>query len=179
MYKANEKIETIRELLRRAYAVVSSKGGRIPEVGQRTMANLPDAIDGLAGGSVLLEDLLGLPESLPEAYEFPQAQEVYSTLEDVMTTMDLDLTQKQAAEITQATINIVGEDTDGVTSVPLGKGSALEQFYGLTLPENCEWMTEDDVYTHLEAVMMQIDPELTPEMVTEITNNTLTNALYI
>lgn len=40
-----------------------------------------------------------------ETYEFMTAEEVCSELEDIMTTMDIDLTPEKAKEITQQTLN--------------------------------------------------------------------------
>ena len=40
-----------------------------------------------------------------ESYEFMTPEEVCSTLENIMTSMDLELTQEQAAEITSNTLN--------------------------------------------------------------------------
>lgn len=44
MKTLNEQIEKVRELIRKCYGVVASKNGTVPEVGERTMANLPNAI---------------------------------------------------------------------------------------------------------------------------------------
>lgn len=44
MSKINEQIERLRELIRKCYATVAGKNGTVPEVGERTMENLPDAI---------------------------------------------------------------------------------------------------------------------------------------
>lgn len=51
-----------------------------------------------------LERFFGLPAALPEGYEFMTAEEVCSTLEDIMTSMDLALTPQQAQAITQQTL---------------------------------------------------------------------------
>ncbi len=40
----NEQIERLRELIRKCYGVVASKNGIVPEVGERNMENLPNAI---------------------------------------------------------------------------------------------------------------------------------------
>jgi hypothetical protein len=52
-----------------------------------------------------LERFFGLPAALPEGYEFMTAEEVCSTLEEIMTTMDINLTPEQAKEITNNTLN--------------------------------------------------------------------------
>lgn len=44
MKTLNEQIERVRELLRKCYGVVASKNGIVPEVGERNMENLPNAI---------------------------------------------------------------------------------------------------------------------------------------
>ena len=41
----NEQLERLRELVRKAYGAVAGKGGVIPEAGDRTMENLPSAIE--------------------------------------------------------------------------------------------------------------------------------------
>lgn len=55
MSKINEQIERLRELVRKCYATVAIKNGAVPEVGERTMANLPDAI---ASTKDTLEELI-------------------------------------------------------------------------------------------------------------------------
>lgn len=42
--RVQEKIARLRELVRKCYATVAGKNGTVPEVGERTMENLPDAI---------------------------------------------------------------------------------------------------------------------------------------
>lgn len=44
MSKINEQIERLRGFIRKCYATIAEKNGIVPEVGERTMANLPDAI---------------------------------------------------------------------------------------------------------------------------------------
>lgn len=44
MKTLNEQIERLRELIRKCYGVVASKNGIVPEVGERNMENLPNAI---------------------------------------------------------------------------------------------------------------------------------------
>lgn len=51
MSKINEQIERLRELVRKCYATVAGKNGTVPEVGERNMKNLPDAI-----GSIIEQD---------------------------------------------------------------------------------------------------------------------------
>lgn len=51
-----------------------------------------------------IAQFFGLPAALPEGYEFMTAEEVCSTLEDIMTSMDLSLTPEQAQAITQQTL---------------------------------------------------------------------------
>lgn len=43
----NEQIERLRELIRKCYATVAGKNGTVPEVGERTMENLPAAIESI------------------------------------------------------------------------------------------------------------------------------------
>ena len=58
---------------------------------------------GGGGGSQTLEEFFGVKPI--EGYEFMKAEEVCSTLEDIMTSMDLGLTPEMAAEITNNTLN--------------------------------------------------------------------------
>lgn len=44
MKTLNEQIERLKELVRKCYATVAGKNGTVPEVGERTMENLPNAI---------------------------------------------------------------------------------------------------------------------------------------
>ena len=44
---ATEKIARLRELVRNAYNAIANKGGSVPEVGERTMSNLPAAISSI------------------------------------------------------------------------------------------------------------------------------------
>ena len=52
-----------------------------------------------------IEKFFGLPAALPEGYEFMTAEEVCSELEEIMTSMDINLTQEMAKEITSNTLN--------------------------------------------------------------------------
>lgn len=47
----NEQIERLRELIRKCYGVVASKNGIVPEVGERNMENLPNAIGSIKSAS--------------------------------------------------------------------------------------------------------------------------------
>lgn len=44
MKTLNEQIERLKELIRKCYGVVAGKNGIVPEVGERNMENLPNAI---------------------------------------------------------------------------------------------------------------------------------------
>ena len=48
---AQEKIARLRELVRNAYNAIADKGGSVPEVGERTMSNLPAAIESVPSPS--------------------------------------------------------------------------------------------------------------------------------
>jgi hypothetical protein len=52
-----------------------------------------------------VSEFFGLPAALPETYEFMTPEEVCAELEEIMTSMDLDLTPEKAAEITSNTLN--------------------------------------------------------------------------
>lgn len=62
-----------------------------------------DIPEGVAERLALILEFFGIKPI--ESYEFMTPEEVCSTLEDIMTSMDLELTQEQAAEITSNTLN--------------------------------------------------------------------------
>jgi hypothetical protein len=63
----------------------------------------PDIPEGVAERLALILEFFGIKPI--EAYEFMTAEEVCSTLEEIMTTMDINLTPEKAKEITQQTLN--------------------------------------------------------------------------
>ena len=74
---------------------------------QSTSLQIKDKLDNLNVDSEdarMVAQFFGLPAALPEGYEFMTAEEVCSTLEDIMTSMDLALTPQQAQAITQQTL---------------------------------------------------------------------------
>ena len=127
------------------------------------------------GSSELVEELLGLPGTLPDGYIIPDDTEIYNDLQDIITTMDINFTIEMAEETRIQTEAIVENDVTIGEKYQLGGESALEQFYGVVAPQGCEWMTEQDVYQWLEHVMQIIDINLTPEKAKEITQQTLNN----
>ena len=58
---------------------------------------------GGGGGSQTLEEFFGVKPI--EGYEFMTPEEICAELEEIMTSMDIDLTPEMAASITQATLN--------------------------------------------------------------------------
>lgn len=62
-----------------------------------------DIPEGVAERLALILEFFGMKPI--ESYEFMTAEEVCSTLEEIMTTMDLDLTPEKAKEITNNTLN--------------------------------------------------------------------------
>ena len=62
----------------------------------------PDIPEGVAERLALILEFFGMKPI--EAYEFMTPEEVCSELEDIMTTMDISLTQQQAQEITNNTL---------------------------------------------------------------------------
>ena len=62
----------------------------------------PDIPEGVAERLALILEFFGMKPI--EAYEFMTAEEVCSELEDIMTSMDIALTQQQAQEITNNTL---------------------------------------------------------------------------
>lgn len=74
---------------------------------QTTSLQIKDKLDNLNVDSEdarMVAQFFGLPAALPEGYEFMTPEEVCSTLEDIMTSMDLALTPEQAQAITQQTL---------------------------------------------------------------------------
>ena len=77
---------------------------KLAEIGNKIdNIQLPE-IDTTDIASKDLERFFGLPAALPDGYEFMTPEEVCSELEDIMTSMDIALTQQQAQEITQQTL---------------------------------------------------------------------------
>lgn len=62
-----------------------------------------DIPEGVAERLALILEFFGIKPI--QAYEFMTPEEVCSTLEDIMTSMDLELTPEKAAEITSNTLN--------------------------------------------------------------------------
>lgn len=62
-----------------------------------------DIPEGVAERLALILEFFGIKSI--QAYEFMTPEEVCSTLEDIMTSMDLELTPEKAAEITSNTLN--------------------------------------------------------------------------
>lgn len=74
---------------------------------QSTSLQIKDKLDNLNVDSEdarMVAQFFGLPSALPDGCEFMTAEEVCSTLEDIMTSMDLALTPQQAQAITQQTL---------------------------------------------------------------------------
>ena len=74
---------------------------------QSTSLQIKDKLDNLSVDSEdarMVAQFFGLPAALPDGYEFMTPEEVCSELEDIMTSMDITLTQQQAQEITQQTL---------------------------------------------------------------------------
>ena len=138
-------------------------------VGVRVGVGLPPIPEG--GSSVALEELFGLPESVPTLV-IGSDTEVCRALQDIVPSMDLSLSTEQAAEFTARTEALVGKDTSVGESVEQGNGSSLEQFFGVVEPKDCQWMTTDEVCAALEQIMQSIDPELTAQQAQSITTQT-------
>lgn len=123
------------------------------------------------GSSVALEELFGLPESVPSLV-IGSDTDIYRSLQDIVPIMDLSLSTEQAREFTTKTQTLVGKDTSIGESREQGNGSELEQFFGVVEPKDCQWMTQDEVCNYLEQIMQTIDPELTASMAQSITQST-------
>lgn len=89
---------------------IDLKGHKVSEVRIEGIdADLLDAdftwrLAEIGNGIGNIAQFFGLPDALPEGYEFMTPEEVCSTLEDIMTSMDLSLTPEQAQAITQQTL---------------------------------------------------------------------------
>lgn len=90
--------------------IVDLKGHKVSEVriegidADLLNADLTWKLAEIGSGIGEINEFFGLPSALPEGYEFMTAEEVCSTLEDIMTSMDLSLTPEQAQAITQQTL---------------------------------------------------------------------------
>ena len=140
-------------------------------VGVRVGVGLPPMPESTSGGgsSEALEELFGLPENVPTLV-IGSDTDIYSALQDIVPTMDLTLSPEAAAEVTRQTQTLVGTDMSTGESVE-GNGSALEQFFGVVEPKDCQWMTDQEVCQALEQTMQTIDPELTASMAQSITQS--------
>ena len=142
-------------------------------VGVRVGVGLPPMPENTSGGgsSAALEELFGLPENVPTLV-IGSDTDIYSALQDIVPTMDLNLSPEQAAEFTRQTQALVGKDTSIGESMEQGNGSELEQFFGVVEPKDCQWMTDQEVCQALEQIMQTIDPELSAEQAQSITTQT-------
>lgn len=137
-------------------------------VGVRVGVGLPPLPESTGGSSEALEELFGLPESVPTLV-IGSDTDIYRTLQDIVPSMDLTLSSEVAAEFTRQTQALVGKDTSIGESVEQGNGSELEQFFGVVEPKDCQWMTDQEVCAALEQIMQTLDPELTAEQAQSIT----------
>ena len=143
-----------------------------PETMEQFILKLREkGIIGTGGSSASLDELFGLPENVPQLV-IGSDIEVYRALQDIVPSMDISLSAKQAAGFTARTQTLVGKDMSVGESVEQGNGSELEQFFGVVEPKDCEWMTDQEVYEYLERIMQSIDPELTASMAQSITTQT-------
>lgn len=140
-------------------------------VGVRVGVGLPPLPESSGGSSAALDELFGLPENVPSLV-IGSDIEVCRTLQDIVPSMDLSISAKQAVGFTRQTQTLVGKDMSVGESVEQGNGSELEQFFGVVEPKDCQWMTTDEVYEYLEQIMQTIDPELTASMAQSITTQT-------
>lgn len=70
-----------------------------------------------------------------------------------------------------------GQATDLFAAIAEGGGGIekLEQFFGVTLVEGYEFMTDTEVCEDLEDIMQLVDPNLTAAQAAAITEQTLNN----
>ena len=137
-------------------------------VGVRVGVGLPPIPEG--GSSAALDELFGLPENVPTLI-IGSDTDIYSALQDIVPTMDLTLSPEAAAEFSRQTQALVGKDTSIGESMEQGNGSALEQFFGVVEPKDCQWMTTDEVCQALEQIMQTIDHELSATQAQSITQS--------
>ena len=137
-------------------------------VGVRVGVGLPPIPEG--GSSAALDELFGLPENVPQLV-IGSDIEVCRALQDIVPSMDLSISAQQAAGFTRQTQTLVGTDTSIGESMEQGNGSALEQFFGVVEPKDCQWMTDQEVCQALEQIMQTIDPELTAQQAQSITQS--------
>lgn len=128
--------------------------------------------DGTGCSSAALNELFGLPESIPQLVIGSDTY-IYNALEDIVPTIDTNLSTEQAAEFTRQTHAIVGTDTSIGKSVEQGNGSDLEKFFGVVEPKDCQWMTTNEVCEYLEQIMQIIDKELNAQQAQNITQSTI------
>ena len=128
--------------------------------------------DSSGGSSAALNELFGLPDSIPQLV-IGSDTDIYNTLEDIVQTMDINLSTEQAAEFTRQTQTIVGTDTSIGKSVEQGNGSDLEKFFVVVEPKDCQWITTNEVCEYLEQIMQTIDKELTAKQAQNITKSTI------
>lgn len=128
---------------------------------------IPTTGGGGDGGSELVEGLFGLPESMP-SIEVYTDDEVYADLEQIIPTMDSDISTEQAADISRTVRSIVGTETESIGN-PQG-GSLLEQFFGVA---GYEFISEESVLQQMEEIMCSLDTDLTAEMADSITEETI------
>ena len=125
----------------------------------------------LGGASPEVNELFGLPESVPQLV-IGSDTDIYTALQDIVPSMDLSISAEVARDFTRQTQFLVGKDMSIGESVEQGNGSSLEQFFGVVEPKDCQWMTTDEVCAALEQIMQTIDPELTAQQAQSITNQT-------
>ena len=128
--------------------------------------------DSSGGSSAALNEFFGLPDSIPQLVIGSDA-DIYNELEDIVPTMDANLSTEQAVEFTHQTQTIVCTDTSIGKSVEQGNGSDLEKFFGVVEPKDCQWITTNEVCEYLEQIMKIIDIELTAQQAQSITNKTI------
>lgn len=107
MNATQEQIEKLRTL-QESYNELADKVAELDGVAQEeSVKDISSKLDNLNVDSEdarMVAQFFGLPSALPEGYEFMTAEEVCSTLEDIMTSMDISLTPEQAQAITQQTL---------------------------------------------------------------------------
>lgn len=171
MNALEEQISRLKTVVEDCYIAVSENNGEVPE--EQTLINLPEAIKTTTSGgsSETLERLFGLPENVPSLV-IGSDTDIYTALQDIVPTMDLNLSAEVAAEFTRKTQTLCGNDTSIGESREQGNGSELEQFFGVVEPKDCQWMTDQEVCEYLEQIMQSLDPELTAEQASSITTQT-------
>jgi hypothetical protein len=110
MKQTQEQIEKLKTLQETSSFWADVAENQLPALADKIdNIKLPE-IDTTNIASKDVEKFFGLPAALPEGYEFMTAEEICAELEEIMTSMDLGLTQEMVTNITQNTLKQFGNE---------------------------------------------------------------------